>query len=169
MTAEAVTTDTKFLGKTFVLTGTLPNLKRTEAAALIEKAGGKVSGSVSKKTSYIVAAKKPAASLRRRRRWHPVLTEAELLTLLNGEDNTERNEGIMAEERKTDEALEKAVETDEDIDRYIRELTGKETPKDKEKKAEEKKAAGKRRIPRDEPDRRGRLQGIHLLLYAWAL
>ena len=51
----------------------------------------------------------------------------------------------MAEERKTDEALEKAVETDEDIDRYIRELTGKETPKDKEKKAEEKKAntAGK--------------------------
>ena len=42
MTAEAVTTDTKFLGKTFVLTGTLPNLKRTEAAALIEKAGGKV-------------------------------------------------------------------------------------------------------------------------------
>ena len=42
----------------------------------------------------------------------------------------------MAEERKTDEALEKAVETDEDIDRYIRELTGKETPKDKEKKAE---------------------------------
>ena len=55
MTAEAVTTDTKFLGKTFVLTGTLPNLKRTEAAALIEKAGGKVSGSVSKKTSYVVA------------------------------------------------------------------------------------------------------------------
>ena len=41
----------------------------------------------------------------------------------------------MAEERKTDEALEKAVETDEDIDRYIRELTGKETPKYKEKKA----------------------------------
>ena len=49
----------------------------------------------------------------------------------------------MAEERKTDEALEKAVETDEDIDRYIRELTGKETPKDKEKKAEEKKAPEK--------------------------
>lgn len=51
----------------------------------------------------------------------------------------------MAEERKTDEALEKAVETDEDIDRYIRELTGKETPKDKEKKAEEKKAPGKKK------------------------
>ena len=69
MTAEAVTTDTKFLGKTFVLTGTLPNLKRTEAAALIEKAGGKVSGSVSKKRAMLWRAKKPAASLRRRRRW----------------------------------------------------------------------------------------------------
>jgi DNA ligase (NAD+) len=42
-------------GKTFVLTGTLPNLSRDEAGAMIEAAGGKVSGSVSKKTSYVVA------------------------------------------------------------------------------------------------------------------
>jgi DNA ligase (NAD+) len=42
-------------GKTFVLTGTLPTLSRDEAAALIEAVGGKVSGSVSKKTSYVVA------------------------------------------------------------------------------------------------------------------
>ena len=42
-------------GKTFVLTGTLPTLKRNEAAELIEKAGGKVSSSVSKKTDYLVA------------------------------------------------------------------------------------------------------------------
>ena len=42
-------------GKTFVLTGTLPGLRRDEAAALIEAAGGKVSGSVSKKTDYVVA------------------------------------------------------------------------------------------------------------------
>jgi len=42
-------------GKTFVLTGTLPNLKRNEAQDLIEAAGGRVSGSVSKKTSYLVA------------------------------------------------------------------------------------------------------------------
>ena len=42
-------------GKTFVLTGTLPTLSRDEAAALIEAAGGKVSGSVSKKTAYVVA------------------------------------------------------------------------------------------------------------------
>jgi len=42
-------------GKTFVLTGTLPTLTRDEAAQMIEAAGGKVSGSVSKKTGYVVA------------------------------------------------------------------------------------------------------------------
>lgn len=44
-----------FVGKTFVLTGTLPNLSRDNAKALIEKVGGKVSGSVSKKTDYVIA------------------------------------------------------------------------------------------------------------------
>lgn len=44
-----------FKGKTFVLTGTLPTLKRSEAAKIIEDNGGKVSGSVSKKTSYVLA------------------------------------------------------------------------------------------------------------------
>jgi DNA ligase (NAD+) len=44
-----------FAGKTFVLTGTLSTLKREQAAALIEARGGKVSGSVSKKTDYVVA------------------------------------------------------------------------------------------------------------------
>jgi len=44
----------KFIGKTFVLTGTLPNLSRDEAKEMIEAAGGKVSGSVSKKTDYVV-------------------------------------------------------------------------------------------------------------------
>ncbi|HEY0488977.1 MAG TPA: NAD-dependent DNA ligase LigA [Telluria sp.] len=47
--------DSALAGKTFVLTGTLPTLSRDEAAAMIEAAGGKVSGSVSKKTSYVVA------------------------------------------------------------------------------------------------------------------
>lgn len=46
---------TTLQGKTFVLTGTLPNLSRDDAAAMIEAAGGKVAGSVSKKTSYVVA------------------------------------------------------------------------------------------------------------------
>lgn len=45
----------RFAGKTFVLTGTLPSLRRDEAAAMIEAVGGKVAGSVSKKTDYVVA------------------------------------------------------------------------------------------------------------------
>ena len=50
-------------GKTFVLTGTLPNLSRNEAAGLIKRAGGKVTGSVSKKTDYVVAGETPGSKL----------------------------------------------------------------------------------------------------------
>ena len=49
------TENTVFAGKTFVITGTLPGYKRSEAAAIIEKLGGKVSGSVSKKTDFVLA------------------------------------------------------------------------------------------------------------------
>ena len=52
-------------GKTFVLTGTLPNLSRDEAGAMIKRAGGKVTGSVSKKTDYVVAGDSPGSKLAR--------------------------------------------------------------------------------------------------------
>ncbi|HWF02213.1 MAG TPA: NAD-dependent DNA ligase LigA, partial [Candidatus Angelobacter sp.] len=54
---------TALAGKTFVLTGTLPSLKREEAAAKIEAAGGKVSGSVSKKTDFVVAGEEAGSKL----------------------------------------------------------------------------------------------------------
>ncbi len=53
--------NTLFSGKTFVITGTLPNYKRSEAAAIIESLGGKVSSSVSKKTDYVLAGEDPGS------------------------------------------------------------------------------------------------------------
>ncbi len=50
-------------GKTFVITGTLPNLSRDEASSRIKRAGGKVTGSVSKKTDYVVAGDSPGSKL----------------------------------------------------------------------------------------------------------
>ena len=61
--SEVVSTDGRFSGMTFVLTGTLPNLTRSEATELIEKRGGKVSGSVSKKTTYVLAGEDAGSKL----------------------------------------------------------------------------------------------------------
>ena len=55
--------DGKLAGKTVVLTGTLPNLTREAATELIVAAGGKVTGSVSKKTDYVVAGGEPGSKL----------------------------------------------------------------------------------------------------------
>ena len=55
--------DDRFAGKTFVVTGTLATMKRTEAATLIEQHGGKVSGSVSKKTDYLLAGENAGSKL----------------------------------------------------------------------------------------------------------
>ena len=70
-------------GKTFVLTGTLPTLKRDQAAALIEAAGGKVSGSVSKKTDFVVAGEAAGSKLEKAQALGVVvLSEEELLGML---------------------------------------------------------------------------------------
>ena len=71
-------------GKTFVLTGTLPTMARDDAGALIEAAGGKVSGSVSKKTSYVVAGADAGSKLAKAQELGiTILDEAALLALLD--------------------------------------------------------------------------------------
>jgi DNA ligase (NAD+) len=80
---ETVTTEGHLTGKTFVLTGTLPNMGRDQAAALIEAEGGKISGSVSKKTHYLVAGADAGSKLAKAQELEvTILDEAGLLELL---------------------------------------------------------------------------------------
>ena len=83
MTARVQERGTALAGSTFVLTGTLPTLSRKEATELIEKNGGKVSGSVSKKTSYVVAGEEAGSKLDKANALGvAVLTEQELLEMI---------------------------------------------------------------------------------------
>ena len=85
MTAEKKQRSTQLADLTFVLTGTLPTLTRDEAKVRIEAAGGKVSGSVSKKTSYVVAGEEAGSKLDKAQALGvPVLDEAGLLKMLEG-------------------------------------------------------------------------------------
>jgi DNA ligase (NAD+) len=85
MTAEKKVVGTTLEGMTFVLTGTLPDLTRDEAKEKIEAAGGKVSGSVSKKTSFVVAGEDAGSKLDKAQALGvKVLDEAGLLDLLKG-------------------------------------------------------------------------------------
>jgi DNA ligase (NAD+) len=71
-----------FAGKTFVLTGTLPTLKREEATAKIEAAGGKVSGSVSKKTDFVLAGEDAGSKLDKAQKLGvKIISEAEFLKM----------------------------------------------------------------------------------------
>ena len=75
---EDENSDNRFLGKTFVLTGTLENFTRDEASEIIEKFGGKTSGSVSKKTSYVLAGEDAGSKLTKAQSLGiPVITEAQ--------------------------------------------------------------------------------------------
>ncbi len=82
-TATAAPTGDKYAGVTFVLTGTLPSLSRDEASALIKAQGGKVSGSVSKKTNYVVAGDAAGSKLTKANELGiTVIDEATLLDML---------------------------------------------------------------------------------------
>jgi DNA ligase (NAD+) len=76
--------DQPLAGKTFVLTGTLPTLKRDEAAALIRQAGGDVTGSVSKNTNVLLAGENAGSKLDKARALQiQIMSEPELLALLD--------------------------------------------------------------------------------------
>ena len=83
MTAAEQGGDQRFAGMTFVLTGALEHYTRDQAAALIEERGGKAAGSVSKKTTYVVAGEAAGSKLRKAQELGvPVLTEEEFQALL---------------------------------------------------------------------------------------
>ena len=83
--AAASDTDEKFAGMTFVLTGTLTTMTRTEATDLIKKHGGKASGSVSKKTTYVVAGEAAGSKLTKANELGvTVISEEDLLKMANG-------------------------------------------------------------------------------------
>ena len=82
--ATAVTVDERFAGMTFVLTGTLPTMSRDEASELIRQRGGKVAGSVSKKTTYVVAGEAAGSKLTKAQSLGvSVIDEETLLTMIH--------------------------------------------------------------------------------------
>ena len=83
MTAAEQSSDQRFAGKTFVLTGALERFTRSEATEMIESRGGKASGSVSKKTAYVVAGEAAGSKLRKAQELGiPVLSEEEFLNMM---------------------------------------------------------------------------------------
>lgn len=79
---ERIQIDNRFEGMTFVLTGTLPTLKRNDAKLIIEKYGGKASGSVSKKTSYVLAGEEAGSKLTKAQGLGiPIISEDEFLKM----------------------------------------------------------------------------------------
>ena len=84
MQAKTTRKDDRFAGKTFVLTGTLPTMTRGEASALIEEYGGKTSGSVSKKTDYVLAGEEAGSKLIKAQQLGiTILTEEQFRNLLD--------------------------------------------------------------------------------------
>lgn len=87
--ASFVPTNGNLSGLTFVLTGTLDGMTRDEAEAMIKAAGGKVTGSVSKKTSYVVAGTQAGSKLTKAQSLGvPVIGKEQLLSMLSGKEPT---------------------------------------------------------------------------------
>lgn len=87
--ASFVPTNDNLSGLTFVLTGTLDGMTRDEAEAMIKAAGGKVTGSVSKKTSYVVAGTQAGSKLTKAQSLGvPVIGKEQLLSMLSGKEPT---------------------------------------------------------------------------------
>lgn len=86
MESTSVVVDRRFQGMTFVLTGTLPTMTRAEAGALVEQYGGKVSSSVSKKTTYVLAGEEAGSKLEKANALGiTVIDEAAFLEMLHAE------------------------------------------------------------------------------------
>jgi DNA ligase (NAD+) len=86
ITMDQAAPDTHLSGLTFVLTGTLARMSRAQAQGLIEAAGGKVTGSVSRKTDYVVAGTSPGSKIDKARQLNvAVIDEARLWEMLGNE------------------------------------------------------------------------------------
>lgn len=95
--------DDRFAGMTFVLTGTLPTMGRDEASAIIESFGGKVSGSVSKKTAYVLAGEEAGSKLTKAESLGvPIIDEAEFLRLA-AEENEDSKSSTAEDGKQNDE------------------------------------------------------------------
>jgi DNA ligase (NAD+) len=85
-------------GKTFVITGTLPSMSRSEAKSLIERYGGKVTGSVSHKTDYLLIGASPGSKLSKAQQLGvSVVEEATLLALIEGEEREQEGAQLALE------------------------------------------------------------------------
>ena len=108
MQAQAVNESHPFYGKTLVFTGTMPTLDRATAQTMAQDAGAKVSGSVSKKTDFVIAGAEAGSKLEKARSLGvTVIDEAEFLRLLRG--NSETADGEIADPAAFQEIITEAV------------------------------------------------------------
>ncbi len=87
-----------FTGKTFVLTGTLPTMSRSEASRIIEENGGKTSGSVSKKTDYVLAGEAAGSKLTKAQNLGiKIITQEEFLSMVNNIHNSDETSDVKGQ------------------------------------------------------------------------